>query len=95
VCILQDTSEVKKPFGRHGYKNNIKIGHRSSILLSFIASRPIVGPTQCPVQRVSEALSQGVKRQGHEEYLHLVLGLRMAEVYLHAPYAFMTWCLIN
>jgi hypothetical protein len=27
--------------------------------------------------------------------LHLVPRSRMVELYLHSPYAFMTWCLIN
>jgi hypothetical protein len=28
-------------------------------------------------------------------HLHLMLRSRMVELYLHSPYVFMTWCLIN
>jgi hypothetical protein len=44
--LLHDISEIKKPLSRHECKNNIKIGHRGSIFLFFIASRPAVGSTQ-------------------------------------------------
>jgi hypothetical protein len=40
--------------------------HRDNFTFTFTASRPALGPTQTPVQRVPWALSLGVKRQGRE-----------------------------
>jgi hypothetical protein len=39
---------------------------RDKIFLLFTSSRPVLEPTQPPIQRVSGALSAGAKRPGRE-----------------------------
>jgi hypothetical protein len=61
------------------------------------ASRPALGLTQPPIQWVLGVLSLEVKCPGHEAdpSLHLVLRLVEVELYLHSPYVFIAWSLIN
>jgi hypothetical protein len=51
-----------------------------------MTSKPALGATRPPVQRVPGAVSPAVKRQKREAatHLHLVLRLRMVELYLHS-----------
>jgi hypothetical protein len=61
-------------------------------------SRPILGPTQPPVQWVPGALSFGVKRPVREadDSLHLVPRLRMRGAVSPLPqYVFMVWYLVK
>jgi hypothetical protein len=44
----------------------VRVQGRSKICFLSMSSRPILGPTQPPIQWVSGALSSGVKRPGHE-----------------------------
>jgi hypothetical protein len=63
-------------------------------LLFCAATRPALEPTHLPIQRVSGALSPGVKLITH---LYVMMISRMVELYLHPPHThvFMVYCLIN
>jgi hypothetical protein len=64
------------------------------IFLFITASKPVLGPTQLPIQWVSRALYLGVKRPGREaNYLTSVLS-RGAITSL-PQYVFMAWCLVK
>jgi len=66
--------------GRHG----VQIPAGTKYCLSFKSSRPTLGPTQLSIQRVSGALSLGVKRRNTRSItqLNLVARLSMSEVTL-------------
>jgi hypothetical protein len=51
----------------------------AKILLLYLASRPTLGPVQCPIQWVPEANTQEVKRLGCEADYQC----RMMELYFH------------
>jgi len=62
--------------------NNQGINHSALPVRFFLfaaASRPVLGPTQPPIQCLPETLSPGVKRPGRELtiYLRVVPRLRM------------------
>jgi hypothetical protein len=56
-------------------------------IFSSTASRPDLGTTQPPIQRVPGALSSRVKRQGREtgHLFYLTPRLRIVELYLNFP----------
>jgi hypothetical protein len=60
---------------------------RDKILLFYILSRPVMGPTQPSIKWVLGVLSLGVKARGVKLTSHLLLEsrLRMKELYLHPP----------
>jgi hypothetical protein len=70
----------------YGLDGRGSIPGRSKMFLCSTAFRPDPGPTQPTMQWVSGVLSPGVKLTTH---LHLVRRLRMVELYLHFPCAFM------
>jgi hypothetical protein len=53
---------------RYGLDGRGSITGRGKIFHFSTASRPVLGSTQPPIQRVSGALSPGVKRPGREAY---------------------------
>jgi len=56
-------------------------------------SRPVLGPTQPPIQWVSDSLSLAVKRPGREaDQSHIEPRLRMR---ILPKYVFLAWCLIK
>jgi hypothetical protein len=56
------------------------------IFLSSVTSRSAAGATHSPIQWGVGDCFPGVKQQGSEaDHLHLVLRLRMVEIYLHSP----------
>jgi hypothetical protein len=62
------------------------------------ASRPVLGPTQPPIQWISGALSLGVKRPGHESDHSLPSSgeVKNTGAILSLPqYAFMAWCSVK
>jgi hypothetical protein len=71
---------------------------RLGIFLFTTASRPVLGPTQPSIQRVTGALSLGVKRWGHETD-HSPLScaeVKNASSYTSTPqYAFMALCSVK
>jgi hypothetical protein len=69
VCIRIRNSSVGMRPGIHSQQGQM-------IFLFSTASRPVLGPTQSPIQLVP-----GVSTT----YLHLVLRSRMVELYLHSP----------
>jgi hypothetical protein len=50
----------------YGLDDRGSIPGRGEVILSSTASRPALGPTQPPIQWVTEALPLGVKRLGRE-----------------------------
>jgi hypothetical protein len=74
---------------------NSQQGHR---YLFATVSRPILGPTQPPVQGVLGALFLGVKLLGHEVYCSLPSSTKIKNVWCHTstpPYIYMAWCIIK
>jgi hypothetical protein len=68
------------------------------IFLFDIMSRPALGPTQSPIQRVPEALSLGIKRPEREadHSLPSSAEVKNAWIYTSIPrYVFMAWCLVK
>jgi hypothetical protein len=62
------------------------------------ASRPVLGPTQPPIQQLPGALSLGIKWPGREtdHSPHLVQMSRMRVTVLPLPqYAFIAWCSVK
>jgi hypothetical protein len=61
------------------------------------SSRTALGPTQPPIQRVTGAISLGVKRPGCEaDHSHLVPMSRMCGAITLLPqYIFMAWCSVK
>jgi hypothetical protein len=62
------------------------------------SSRPVMGPTQPPIQRVPGALSLGVKRPGRESDHTPPTSIQMENTcsYISTPrYVLMTGCLTN
>jgi hypothetical protein len=55
------------------------------IFLLSTAFKPVLGPTQSPIQRVPASVCPGVKQSGHEADLPLVLRLGTVELCLHYP----------
>jgi hypothetical protein len=69
-------------------------GRVKNILLST-SSRPVLGPTQPPIQWVLEDLSPGVKRQGERSWPLTSDYCRDQEniaLFIHSPVAFMAQC---
>jgi hypothetical protein len=59
---------------------------RQESFLYFTVSRPALGPTQPPIQRIPGVLSPGIKQLGREvDHSPPVLRSRMVELYLHSP----------
>jgi hypothetical protein len=69
--------DIAADYGLDGRGSNPRRGKR----FFSTASRPVLGPTQPPIQWIPGALSPGVKRSGCEAD--------------RSPYVFMPWCLIN
>jgi hypothetical protein len=71
------------------YKAGVKFP--AGTFLHSAASRPVLGPIQSPIQWILGAISQGITRPRREynHSLHLVPRLRIVELHLHSPYAFM------
>jgi hypothetical protein len=68
-------------------KAGVRFSAGQFIFLFSIASTPVLGSTQTPLQRVPEALYPGMKRLGLEaDHLYPVP---------MSPYVFLVWCLIN
>jgi hypothetical protein len=68
------------------------------LIISFTASRTALGPTQPPIQWVSEALYLGVKWPGREvdHSPPSSAEVKNAWSYTSTPqYAFMAWCLVK
>jgi hypothetical protein len=84
VCITHELGT-----GRPGFDSR----YRQEIFLFYIESRPTLGSTQPFIQWVPLAVSPGVKRQLVKltTYLHLVPKLRIMELKLHSPLAFMVF----
>jgi hypothetical protein len=72
-------------------------GRVKNFLLST-SSRPVLGPTQPPIQCVPAALSPGVKRQGREADHSPPASAEIKKMWIYTstpPYAFMAYCLIK
>jgi len=71
---------------------------KQGIFLLATASRPLLGPTQPPIQWAPEAFPPGIKQPGHEAY-HLPpasVKIKNAWSYTYIPpYVFMVWCLVE
>jgi hypothetical protein len=81
----------------YGLDGQRSISGRDKRFFSAVFS-PALGPTQPPIQWMLSLeggggkVAVGVKLTTH---LQLVQRSGMVELYLHSPYVFMTWCLIN
>jgi hypothetical protein len=66
---------------------------RDKIFLFSTISRPDLGPVQPPTNVYRRMISSGMEQQTHEltTLLHLVLRLKITELYLHPPYVFMAY----
>jgi len=67
------------------FRRGLKIFHSDTV------SRLVLGPTQPPIQWVTEALSLGVKRPGHEADHSPPFSAEVkecVELYLHSPKSF-------
>jgi hypothetical protein len=65
---------------------------RGKIFLLSTSSRPVLGPTKPPIQRVSGALSPGVKRPGHKADHSLPTSAKGKNMWIYTvtpPYVFM------
>jgi hypothetical protein len=66
--------------------------------LFFTWSRPALGPTQSPIERVAGALSAGVKWHGRESDHSPPASAKVKKMWLYRTtpqYAFMVQCLIS
>jgi hypothetical protein len=68
-----------------GWKAGVRYSVGARDVLLFTASRPVLGPTQPPIQWVPGNGRRGVKLTTN---LHLTPRLRMVELYLHTS----SWC---
>jgi hypothetical protein len=69
VKRYKDTNKIEKSFGNNGRRLPFAVGIVDNIQkqsLFSTLSRPVLGPTQAPIQWVPWALSSGVKWLGHE-----------------------------
>jgi hypothetical protein len=63
-----------------------------------MASRPVLGPTQPPIQCVSWDLSPGIKRSGREADHSPPSSVEVKNAWSCTsthPYVFMAWCLVK
>jgi len=73
-------------------------GRCKDFLLFTTASRPVLGPTQPPIEWIPGCLSLGVKRPGHEADYTPPSSAKVKSVWHCSstlPFIFMVWCLVE
>jgi len=77
------------------YDQDFESRRRLGIFFFTTVSRPAVGPTQPPIQWVTEYLSLGVKQPGHEGDHSPLSSAEVKNAWSYtftSQHAFMVWC---